>query len=97
MVIDARDECEGENDIRLILRLLAEAKIGKILRDFVTSRPEMPIRLGFKNIEEADQDFVLHDIYQPIIQHELTMFLCHELENIWRALSPPRLAWRRNH
>jgi hypothetical protein len=53
VVIDALDECEGENDIRLILRLLAEAKIRKILRDFVTSRPEMPIRLGFKNIEEA--------------------------------------------
>ncbi|KAF8534356.1 WD40-repeat-containing domain protein, partial [Trichophaea hybrida] len=79
IVIDALDECENEKDARLILRLLAEAKPLNILRIFVTSRPEIPIRLGFKNISDAHQDFVLHDISQPIIQHDLTIFLRYEL------------------
>ena len=45
MVIDALDECESEDDIRVILRLLAEARSLKEvrLRVLVTSRPEVPI------------------------------------------------------
>jgi hypothetical protein len=48
-VIDALDECEGEKDIQLIIRLLTQVKDLRILRVqvFITSRPETPIRLGF--------------------------------------------------
>jgi hypothetical protein len=47
--IDALDECEGESDTRIILRLLAEARSPKKvwLRVLITSRPEVPIRSGF--------------------------------------------------
>ncbi|KAF8541793.1 hypothetical protein BDD12DRAFT_878003 [Trichophaea hybrida] len=49
LVIDALDECYGDADTRLILRLLAEAKILNTiqLRVFLTSQPETPIRFGF--------------------------------------------------
>lgn len=53
-VIDALDECETGEDVRLILALLAEARdhrpIG--LKVFVTSRPETPILLGFRQIAQ---------------------------------------------
>jgi hypothetical protein len=71
LVIDALDECEDENDIKLILRLFAEAKALSTvqLRIFITSRPEIPVRLGFRvHIAEAEhQDFVLHHVPQDII------------------------------
>src|SRR6202034_692175 len=48
LVIDALDECGNQDDIRLILRLLAGTTdlMTVKLRVFVTSRPETPIRLG---------------------------------------------------
>jgi hypothetical protein len=74
LVIDALDECEGDDDTRLILRLLSDSiHVNTIqLRVFVTSRPETQIRFGFRLIPEAiHQDFVLHNISQSIIQHDI--------------------------
>ena len=90
LVIDALDECEDEQDARLILRLFSQARDlnaqGVRMRIFITSRPETPIRLGFRNdIPASDhQDFILHHISQPTIEHDITVFLHHELEKIWR-------------
>jgi hypothetical protein len=63
IVIDALDECEGEKDIRLIIQLLPQLQKPKAvrLRVFLTSRPELPIRLGFKQLANHEhKDFVLH-------------------------------------
>ena len=92
LVIDALDECGNQDDIRVILQLLAEAKnLSAIrLRIFVTSRPETPIQLGFRAIGGAvHQDFVLHSISQSIVQHDISVFFKNELEKIKkeRALS----------
>jgi NACHT domain len=87
LVVDALDECEHEDDVRAILLLLAEARcLGGIrLRVLVTSRPETPIRLGFRDISRAEhQDFVLHNISQSVIGHDLTAFVHHELAIIRR-------------
>jgi hypothetical protein len=45
LVIDALDECDGDNDIRILLQLLAEARsLRNIrLRIFLTSRPDMDL------------------------------------------------------
>ncbi len=48
----------------------------------MTSRPELPIRLGFTKIQGEDQDLVLHDIPRPIIEHDLRVFLKYELAKI---------------
>jgi hypothetical protein len=84
LVIDALDECEQQNDIRLILRLFAETNdLKRIqLRIFVTSRPETPIRLGFCDIRAAHRDFVLQNISQSVIEHDISVFLKHQLKSI---------------
>ncbi|KIX07175.1 uncharacterized protein Z518_01828 [Rhinocladiella mackenziei CBS 650.93] len=47
------------------------------LRLFLTSRPDLPIQLGFKNMSvDAHQDLVLHDEVPPTtIQHDISAFL----------------------
>lgn len=85
VVIDALDECEREGDVRMILSLLSQTKsIDSInFRVFVTSRPELPIRLGFKDIsEDTYQDLVLHEMPTPIIEHDITAFMKTELSRI---------------
>jgi hypothetical protein len=85
IVVDALDECEREGDIRNILHLLAQAyNVASVsLRVFVTSRPELPVRLGFKNISgTVYQDLVLQDIPRHTIEHDIAAFLKHELGKI---------------
>jgi len=91
LVIDAVDECEGDADTRLMIRLLAEAKTLKAvpLRVFLTSRPETPIRLGFSHDipEETHRDYVLHNISLSIIEHDISVFLRHKMQIIRRETS----------
>lgn len=84
LVIDALDECERDDDIRVIIRLLSQARaLSSVrLRTFVTSRPELPIRLGFNDINGRFQDLILHEIPRPIIQHDITAFLEYRLLSI---------------
>jgi hypothetical protein len=85
VVIDALDECDGDNDIRVILQLLAEARsLRKVrLRVLLTSRPDVPIRHGFTQIPDTErQHFVLHSISPLIVDHDISMFLEHELRAI---------------
>ena len=76
LVLDALDECDRDPDIRLIISLLSKAKtLSSVrLRAFVTSRPELPIRLGFTGIKGKYQDLVLHEIPKPIIEHDIAAF-----------------------
>ncbi|KAL6229305.1 hypothetical protein BDW75DRAFT_235316 [Aspergillus navahoensis] len=65
IVIDALDECEHDQDIRAIIRLLPSLQKanGVSIRIFVTSRPELPIHLGFSEITGHEyQDLALHEI-----------------------------------
>ncbi|MCJ1251829.1 hypothetical protein MMC30_009067, partial [Trapelia coarctata] len=85
LVIDALDECENDEDIRTILKLLAEAQALQTvrLRVLLTSRPEIPIRHGFGQIPETEhQDFVLHHISPSMVDHDITIFLEYNLELI---------------
>ncbi|RYP53536.1 hypothetical protein DL768_001491 [Monosporascus sp. mg162] len=84
IVIDALDECDGDNDVKAIIPLLAQAKTLRSarLRIFITSRPELPIRLGFKNVQGKYQDLALHQIPEPIVEHDISAFLEHELARI---------------
>jgi len=84
LVIDALDECERDDDIRAIIYLLSQAKTltSVRLRAFVTSRPELPIRLGFNVIKGKYQDLVLHEIPRPIIEQDISAFLHHRLTEV---------------
>ncbi|KAF2193124.1 putative WD-repeat protein [Zopfia rhizophila CBS 207.26] len=77
IVIDALDECEGENDIRSILQLLAEAhSLGTVrLRVFLTSRPETPVRLGFRAMPGIiHHDLVLYHVPRTSVDHDIATF-----------------------
>jgi hypothetical protein len=95
LIVDALDECDSEDDIRMILQLLTEARTLKTvrLRVFLTSRPEIPIRHGFRHIPEAEhEDFVLHNISLVIINHDISIFLEYNLEAI-RQERPLEAGW----
>jgi len=82
VVIDALDECDSMQDIQLILLLLAEAKdlatIG--IKIFLTSRPEIPIFDGFRQLSgEAYQDFILHNIPLDTVNADISTFFQQKL------------------
>jgi hypothetical protein len=82
LVVDALDECEGDQDVRKILKLLAEARSLKTvrLRVFLTSRPEIPIRHSIHRIAQAEhQEFILHNVPSPIVDHDISLFLEYKL------------------
>lgn len=91
IVIDALDECDGEDDIKAILKILFKLQeIQSIhLRVFLTSRPELPIRLKFRD-NENHQDLILHELPKPVVEHDIRVFLKHKLSEIQfeRSLSP---------
>jgi hypothetical protein len=93
VVIDALDECEQVNDIQTILQLLSQIRDQKLvsLRIFVTSRPELHIRLRFKQMPNGTyEDLLLHEVAAQTIQHDIRVYFEHELGQIQqqRSLSP---------
>ncbi|KAH7142366.1 hypothetical protein DER46DRAFT_581782 [Fusarium sp. MPI-SDFR-AT-0072] len=83
MVIDALDECDQEADIRLLINIFSQAKTARPhLRVFLTSRPELPIRLGFSEVQGSYQDLVLHEIPAEIVEHDIIVFLNDEFKKI---------------
>ncbi|KAI3567766.1 hypothetical protein IWW34DRAFT_874750 [Fusarium oxysporum f. sp. albedinis] len=83
MVIDALDECDQETDIRLLISIFSQAKTAcPSLRIFLTSRPELPIRLGFSEVQGAYQDLALHEIPAEIVEHDVIVFLNDEFKKI---------------
>lgn len=85
LVIDALDECDNENDIHLIIQLLAKAcSLEKLrLRIFLTSRPEVPIRHRIDQLADTEHlSFVLHNISPTTVNHDIQLFLEHNLRLI---------------
>ncbi|KAJ6192117.1 hypothetical protein J3E72DRAFT_204718, partial [Bipolaris maydis] len=86
LVVDALDECDNDSNIRIIVQLLAEVwspLTGAWLRVLLTSRPEVPIRHGFKTIADSEhKHVVLHNISPSIINHDIRLFLQHYLRII---------------
>ena len=88
IVIDALDECDHEESIKLILQLFVEAKnvMAEKLKIFVTSRPETPIRLGFRDMPEIiHQDLVLHDVPRAVVEHDIGIFVKEQLRGVTGA------------
>ncbi|CAG8891581.1 unnamed protein product [Penicillium nalgiovense] len=92
IVVDALDECDHDNDVQVILQLLPRVQEFKspCLRFFITSRPELPIRSGFRTV--VHHDLILHKVPEPIIAHDISLFLKHKLSAIRQERSLPP-AW----
>ncbi|ETS82541.1 hypothetical protein PFICI_04417 [Pestalotiopsis fici W106-1] len=84
VVIDALDECDQDETIGLIIQLLPQVKALTSVRMkiFITSRPELPIRLGFKSITGTYKDIALHQIPEPVIEHDILLFFQSEFARI---------------
>lgn len=85
IVIDALDECEHDQDVQNIIRLLPRLQEVKslCLRVFLTSRLELPISLGFSEIgNHVYQDLALHEIPEEVAEHDIQLFLRHRFTKI---------------
>ena len=84
VVIDALDECDHDEDVKLLIQLLSRSKEIQHwrLKVFLTSRPELPIRLGFKAVQGTYQGVILHKIAGTIIERDIEAFLRHEFARI---------------
>ncbi|EEY21244.1 WD repeat-containing protein [Verticillium alfalfae VaMs.102] len=94
VVIDALDECGGENDVKdLITQLSHIKKITSIpLNFFITSRNEPPIREGFKSIQSTVDELNLEEVSDPSIEQDIERFLLFRLEGI-RSLAQLSPSW----
>ncbi|RKK70848.1 hypothetical protein BFJ69_g11450 [Fusarium oxysporum] len=82
-VIDALDECEREDEIKSLIDILSRASsIRQYLRILITSRPDLPIRLGLAKANGAYEALVLHDMPVDTIKHDIMTFLVSEFERI---------------
>ncbi|KAF2188446.1 putative WD-repeat protein [Zopfia rhizophila CBS 207.26] len=85
VVVDALDECCDDRIIPIIIQLLAEAQSLEMvkLRVLLASRPEIPIRYGFRRIPDvAYRGFALHHTSPSIVDHDITLFLIYNLRLI---------------
>ncbi|EQL32130.1 hypothetical protein BDFG_05612 [Blastomyces dermatitidis ATCC 26199] len=84
-VIDALDECEGDDDLREVLPLFSQLRDLRTikLRVFMTSRPEKLLRSRFSRMPDAyHRDEDLHKIKPSDIQEDkddITKLFEHEL------------------
>ena len=85
IVVDALDECERDSDIRRILSLLGHMSETRslCLRVFVTSRPELPIKLGFRDIEgHLHHDIILEEVQAATIEHDIRTYFDFQFKQI---------------
>ncbi|KAK6512514.1 hypothetical protein TWF481_001398 [Arthrobotrys musiformis] len=83
LVVDALDECEETETIKLIIHLLGQLKGLKTvdMRVFLTSREDLPIISGFKKLPgNIYENTALHEI--PDIEHDITLFIQDEFDKI---------------
>ena len=85
VVLDALDECDDFDDVRLLLRLLDNTSqtSGLDLRLLVTSRPESPIWKGFQNMKHiAYHELALRDVPLALVDRDIKVFVTHGLAHI---------------
>lgn len=77
LVIDALDECDNSEDIKTIILLLSKLgeKNSLRLRVFVTSRPELPVELGFATLSgDLHHDIQLEEAQKLSIANDIRLF-----------------------
>ncbi|KAK2781751.1 hypothetical protein FQN53_000435 [Emmonsiellopsis sp. PD_33] len=84
-VLDALDECEGDEHLAEILNLLTDLKDLKVMqvKVFMTSRPERSIYSTFREMPDiVHHDLTLHSVPKEVIDGDISIFLTYELEQI---------------
>jgi hypothetical protein len=91
VVIDALDECDRRHTKKFFNLLASVNSISTLhLRIFVTSRPELPIEIGFKNIDGAlHEDVYLEQVQSSTIAADLRTYFVYKFAEIRADCSPP--------
>jgi type II secretory pathway predicted ATPase ExeA len=85
IVIDALDECEPNEDVKIILTLLEQVvtATSMAIRFFLTSRPEQLFRFKFKEIGERHvQHIPLDKVHDVMTKHDITLYLREKFSEI---------------
>ncbi|KAG8944147.1 hypothetical protein FRC03_002168, partial [Tulasnella sp. 419] len=86
IVIDALDECSNEPLVQEMMVVLASTipKLPFRTRVFLTSRPDIHIRSRFHDpiMMSVSEKSFLHDIDITIVQHDIGLYLSHQLRKI---------------
>ncbi|KAI1329415.1 heterokaryon incompatibility protein-domain-containing protein [Xylariaceae sp. FL0255] len=83
IIVEALDECDSETDIKNIIGLFSSKHMMTEgfprLRILLTSRPDIPVRLGFGRTRNCYENLVLHQIPEILVRQDLSAYLNHEL------------------
>ncbi|KAM0487162.1 hypothetical protein ACHAPX_000431 [Trichoderma viride] len=84
IAIDALDECGSEDDMRALIGVFSKAQdtISPRVKIFLTSRPELPIRLGFENIGGKYDNLLLASVPATTIALDIELFIRNKLQTI---------------
>ncbi|OHF04036.1 pfs domain-containing protein [Colletotrichum orchidophilum] len=97
IIVDALDECDNRGDINLLIPMLhelTEATSCKV-KVFLTSRPDTAVHFGRRPILGWYREFILHEVEEDVIEHDIRVFLEYELTKIkenWNAENDDQLA-----
>jgi NACHT domain len=82
LVIDALDECAGEDNVALIIHLLAQIPqiCGQRLLVFLASRPEYSVRPELLCIEH--KELKLQSVNEDAVNSDISLFISKEFERI---------------
>ena len=85
IIVDALDECRDDEPASAFLTVLGQfvSKIPKV-KFFITSRPELGIRGGFRLplLSEATEILVLHEVEPSRVDNDIRLFFRHEFSEI---------------
>ncbi|RDA86853.1 hypothetical protein CP532_1389 [Ophiocordyceps camponoti-leonardi (nom. inval.)] len=82
IVVDGLNECEPEEDIKIVVNLFSHAAAMESLqlKIFLTSNPRMRIRLGIKNDENVNHELNHHRM--PTDGKDISFYMDHEMADI---------------
>ncbi|KAF9882732.1 hypothetical protein FE257_005336 [Aspergillus nanangensis] len=81
IVIDALDEYSQDDDIHDILGLLPhlQESCSMQFRFLLTSRPDLPMKLGLQGATDDHQHLIIHEIPNSVMEHDIKLYLNYKL------------------
>lgn len=93
-IIDTLDECDHKENMKLLINIFSWSTPGDPVRILLTSRPELPIRLGFGTLlTESYDNVILQQIPTHIIKHDLGLYLQYRFDSITSEDNDLPLEW----
>jgi WD40 repeat protein len=91
IIIDALDECEDLADVKALIEILGSLDLPSIeARILLTSRPEWPIRLAFRNLSTIyHQELALHEVPRASVDTDIEVFTRDRMKDIRRSHNLP--------